>query len=87
MSKEVGGMVQSRRVQGAGSARTDDQHFEVSIAHELGHVLGLWHVPPGSGYVMEPTAQLRRSDDERWLSQWAYEVDHVHDRLTTTVAR
>ena len=49
----------------------DDALFEVSVSHELGHVLGLWHVPPGSGFVMEATVQSRRTDPERWLAQWA----------------
>ena len=56
-----------------------DAFFEKSLAHELGHVLGLSHVPLGSGFVMvsgstRVGAPITWPDKERWLSQWAYAV-------------
>ena len=53
----------------------NDAWVESSLAHELGHVLGLWHVPPSSGFVMMGQFGTRTwPDDERWLAQWAYNV-------------
>ena len=54
--------------------RNPDSYVEETLAHELGHVLGLWHVPLGSGFVMMPSGRTTWPDRERWLSQWAYEV-------------
>ena len=52
----------------------DEEHFEKTLAHELGHVLGLWHTPTGSGFIMESGAPPTWPDTERWLAQWAYAV-------------
>ena len=52
-----------------------DEVFESVTIHELGHALGLWHAPFGSGFVMaqdgHPSA---RPEKERWLTQMAFEV-------------
>lgn len=54
---------------------TDEEWFESTLAHELGHVLGFWHVPPSSGFVMLADGASRTwPDQERWLAQWAYAV-------------
>ena len=51
---------------------TDEDWFESSLAHELGHVLGLFHVSPSSGFVMLGGGGTRTwPDHERWLAQWA----------------
>ena len=54
----------------------DEDHFEEVLAHELGHALGLWHAPSGSGFVMMGSGWASRPwpDKERWLSQWANHV-------------
>ena len=48
--------------------------FESTLAHELGHVLGLSHVPQSSGFVMTPRQPHTWPDKERWLSQWGFHV-------------
>ena len=56
---------------------TSEDYFEATLAHELGHVLGLSHAPPGSGFVMVGTGETPPrpwTDKERWLSQWANRV-------------
>ena len=57
---------------------TPEQYFELALAHELGHVLGLWHTAPGTGFVMDKSGgvglPVPRSDTERWLAQWAHVV-------------
>ena len=53
---------------------TDEEYFEKTLAHELGHVLGFWHTPRGSGFVMETGGRSTWPDKERWLAQWAYVV-------------
>ena len=54
---------------------TPENWFESTLAHELGHVLGLSHVPPSSGFVMQGGGARRTwPDKERWLSQWVYAV-------------
>ena len=55
---------------------TPEDYFEGTLAHELGHVLGLSHAPSGSGFVMVSNEGAPRpwSDRERWLSQWANSV-------------
>ena len=51
-----------------------DEYFADTLAHELGHVLGLWHVPPSANFVMSPSTLSNRPDKERWLAQWAHQV-------------
>ena len=55
---------------------TEEEEFEEVLAHELGHVLGFFHTPWGSGFVMDPVADPWPTwpDTERWLAQWAYAV-------------
>jgi len=54
---------------------TDEDWFESTLAHELGHVLGLWHVDPSSGFVMLGRDGTRTwPDKERWLAQWAHAI-------------
>ena len=55
---------------------TSEEYFESTLAHELGHVLGLFHALPGSGFVMVSGETPPRpwTDKERWLSQWANRV-------------
>ena len=55
---------------------TEEEAFEEVLAHELGHVLGFFHTPWGSGFVMDPAAHQWPiwPDKERWLAQWAYAV-------------
>ena len=52
--------------------QASDAVIERTLAHELGHVLGFWHVPPGSEFVMEDTNALRGSATESDLGHWAY---------------
>ncbi len=54
---------------------TGEDWFESSLAHEFGHVLGLSHVDPSSGFVMlHGGAQRTWPDKERWLAQWAHNL-------------
>ena len=48
--------------------------FEKTLAHELGHVLGFWHVPPESGYVMAQGGESSWPEEESSLAQLAYRV-------------
>ena len=54
--------------------RSTDVHVEATLNHELGHILGFWHAPPASGFVMTSPAGHAPPDTERWLAQWAYVV-------------
>ena len=52
-----------------------DAVFESVLIHELGHALGLWHAPFGSGFVMAQNGHpSARPEKERWLAQMAFEV-------------
>ena len=53
---------------------TTDAFFEKTLAHELGHVLGFLHAPPGSGFAMVSGEQTTWPDKERYLAQWAYYI-------------
>ena len=53
---------------------TDEEYFEETLAHELGHVLGFWHTHRGSGFIMESGGRSTWPDKERWLAQLAYGV-------------
>ena len=52
--------------------QASNARIERTLAHELGHVVGFWHTPPGSGFVMEDGYRSRRSDIESELGSWAY---------------
>ena len=55
----------------------DDWQASWALTHELGHALGMWHVEPGTGFVMErynPGASRAMPVKERELAQLAYEV-------------
>ena len=53
---------------------TSEAYFKVTLAHELGHVLGLSHVPPSSGFVMAPGTLSTWPDQESRLAQLAHQV-------------
>ena len=53
---------------------TDEDYFEKTLAHELGHVMGFYHAPRGSGFIMVSGERSTWPDKERWLAQWAYAV-------------
>ena len=60
-----------------GLRRAEDFQVEAALAHELGHILGFWHTPPGTGFVMDSevvTSPQTWPAKERYLSQLAYEV-------------
>ena len=52
----------------------EEEYFEASIAHELGHALGFSHVPGGTGYVMAVGITPTWPDEESDLTQLAYRV-------------
>ena len=53
---------------------TSEAYFKVTLAHELGHVLGLSHVPPSSSFVMAPGTLSTWPDQESRLAQLAHQV-------------
>ena len=57
--------------------RAEDFQVEVALARELGHLLGMWHTEPGTGFVMDahlPTSPASWPTKERDLAQLAREV-------------
>ena len=57
--------------------RAEDFQVEVALAHELGHLLGMWHTEPGTGFVMDArvsTSPTSWPTKERDLAQLASEV-------------
>ena len=58
-------------------ADIDEGQASWALMHELGHGLGMWHVEPGTGFVMEamnPRATRMMPAKERELAQLAYDV-------------
>ena len=53
---------------------TSEAYFKVTLAHELGHVLGLSHVPPSSRFVMAPGTLSTWPDQESRLAQLAHQI-------------
>ena len=57
--------------------RAEDFQVEVALAHELGHALGLWHTPDGTGFIMDakvPRTRPTWPEKENDLANLAYEV-------------
>ena len=55
-------------------ADVDELFFEQTLAHELGHVLGFWHVAPESAYIMSYNRVPLWSEEESSFAQLAYQV-------------
>jgi hypothetical protein len=51
-----------------------DDKFEDVLIHELGHVLGFYHAPPDSGFVMSVDPGSSHPYREHQLTQLAYRV-------------
>ena len=50
---------------------TSEPYFEKTLAHELGHVLGLNHVQPWTGFVMVGGEMTTWPTRKPWLAQHA----------------
>ena len=51
-----------------------EAYFEASLAHELGHALGFFHVPQSSGFVMSTGSTSTWPEEESSMAQLAYRV-------------
>ena len=57
--------------------RIKGYQLEAALAHELGHLMGMYHTKPGTGFVMDafvPTAPATWPAKEQELANLAYDV-------------